>query len=99
MPLFSATTRSMPVATTGGSTIAAIERAQAAGLVIDRVIEVWYKVRKDGSFEDEPDKTGIWSHLQDAIQYLCMHADAQQSGKYRSSVARAVEKVSLAAWT
>lgn len=79
----------------------------SAGFLIDSACNVSisglrgkyrYKVRKDGSFDDEPEKN-MHSHLADALQYLCMHADAQQSGKYRSSLARAIESVSLAAWT
>ena len=58
-----------------------------------------YKIKKDGVTEDEPDKSGPWSHLMDALQYLCLHADAQQSGKYMDTVRRTVEITSMKAWT
>lgn len=35
----------------------------------------------------------------DALQYLCLHADAQQGGKFTKHKAREIEDVSMSGWT
>lgn len=35
-----------------------------------------YKLRKDGDFEDTPEKSHPWSDLADALQYLAMYTDS-----------------------
>jgi hypothetical protein len=58
-----------------------------------------FKLRKDGSSEDMPDK-GQWSHIADADQYACLHADADQGGDWRRNVnARPVMPVNALGWT
>jgi hypothetical protein len=58
-----------------------------------------YKLKKDGSSEDMPDK-GQWSHIADADQYACLHADADQGGDWRRNVnARPIMPVNALGWT
>ena len=57
-----------------------------------------YKLKKNGEVDDEPDKNEA-SHIADALQYLCMHADAQQGGKFANRKAHVIETSSMAGWT
>lgn len=57
-----------------------------------------YKLRKNGEMDDEPDKNDA-SHIADALQYLCLHADAQQGGKFATRKAHTVEASSMSGWT
>lgn len=57
-----------------------------------------YKAKKTGETEDEPEKN-MASHIADALQYLAMHADGQQSGAYTRHVYQEPERVNMAAWT
>jgi hypothetical protein len=57
-----------------------------------------YKAKKSGEMDDEPEKN-MASHLSDALQYLAMHADAQQHGGRMGTQVLEVEDVSLGAWT
>jgi hypothetical protein len=58
-----------------------------------------YKVKKNGEHEDAPDK-GLSSHIADADQYACLHADADQGSEYQArQVARPVIKVPSLGWT
>lgn len=57
-----------------------------------------YKAKKSGEMDDEPEKN-MASHLSDALQYLAMHADAQQHGGRMGTQVLPVEDVSLGAWT
>jgi hypothetical protein len=57
-----------------------------------------YKVKNNGETDDTPDKNEA-SHIADAMQYLCLHADAQQGGRMSRNKARAIESVSMEAWT
>ena len=56
-----------------------------------------YKLKKSGDMEDEPEKNSA-SHLADSLQYACLHADAQQSGKFQPK-RRKVVVANMAAWT
>jgi hypothetical protein len=57
-----------------------------------------YKLKKNGEFEGEPEKNEA-SHIADALQYLCMHADAQQGGRLAKRKAHVIEDVSMGGWT
>ena len=57
-----------------------------------------YKLKKNGEMDDEPDKNDA-SHIADALQYLCLHADAQQGGKFANRKAHTIETTSMAGWT
>jgi hypothetical protein len=57
-----------------------------------------YKIKNNGEMDDTPDKNEA-SHIADALQYLCLHADAQQGGKFTKHKARTVEDVSMSGWT
>jgi len=56
-----------------------------------------YKRKTNGEFEDEPEKNDA-SHVADALQYLCLHADAQQGGRLMQHKARPIERVDYGAW-
>jgi hypothetical protein len=58
-----------------------------------------YKLKKNGEAEDAPEK-GTLSHIADADQYACLHADADQGGAYNArQQARPVLQVNAAGWT
>lgn len=57
-----------------------------------------YKVKTNGELEDKPEKNEA-SHYCDALQYLCLHADAQQGGKFANRRAHTIERVPMGAWT
>jgi hypothetical protein len=57
-----------------------------------------YKLKKNGEMDDEPDKNDA-SHIADALQYLCLHADAQQGGKFANRKAHTIEEASMSGWT
>lgn len=57
-----------------------------------------YKLKKDGEMEDTPEKNEA-SHIADALQYGCLHADAQNGGLLMGPKRRAVQRVSAAGWT
>jgi hypothetical protein len=47
-----------------------------------------YKLKKDGDYEDSPEKSHPHSDLADALQYLCMYADAGKPWGRPQTVAR-----------
>lgn len=57
-----------------------------------------YKIKNNGEYEDTPEKN-IHSHIADACQYLCLHADAQVSGAADNRRALPIQGVSALAWT
>jgi hypothetical protein len=57
-----------------------------------------YKRKTSGEFETEPEKNDA-SHISDALQYLCLHADADQVGRLANTRARPIEAVNSSAWT
>lgn len=57
-----------------------------------------YKVKKDGTMEDTPEKNDA-SHISDALQYLCLHAEALQGGKLEKPQARKIEVAHAGGWT
>lgn len=57
-----------------------------------------YKLKTNGEYEDSPEKN-LHSHIADSLQYLCLHADAQQGGHLANQKARAIESVGYGAWT
>jgi hypothetical protein len=58
-----------------------------------------YKLKKSGESEDQPEKNQ-WSHIADADQYACLHADNDQGGQVMArQQARPVIRVSAAGWT
>lgn len=58
-----------------------------------------YKLKKDGQSEDAPEKN-VHSHIADADQYACLHADGEQGGDWRRNTqARPVQRVNAMGWT
>jgi hypothetical protein len=58
-----------------------------------------YKIKKTGETEDSPEKN-IHSHIADADQYACLHADADLGGAVNQrQMARPVQRVSSMGWT
>lgn len=57
-----------------------------------------YKIKKSGEVEDSPEKNKH-SHVADAHQYACLHADGGQSMGYATSQRREVKRVSSGGWT
>ena len=56
-----------------------------------------YKLRTNGEVEDTPDKKSKHSHVSDAHQYVCMHADGNATGASWKTKARPILKPP-AAW-
>lgn len=59
-----------------------------------------YRLKKSGDAEDAPEKNNH-SHIADADQYACLHADAEQGGNAWSArqQARPVQRVNALGWT
>jgi hypothetical protein len=58
-----------------------------------------YKLRTNGSLDDKPEKNQ-YSHVHDAHQYACLHADGGQLfGHTHGSAAREIEVVRAVGWT
>lgn len=57
-----------------------------------------YKLKKNGETEDVPEKNEH-SHVADAHQYACLHADSSVMGTTANIAARPVVAVSQAGWT
>lgn len=57
-----------------------------------------YKIKKSGEVEDSPEKNKH-SHVADAHQYACLHADGGQGLGYATSQRREVKRVSSGGWT
>lgn len=57
-----------------------------------------YKKKKDGEMDDTPEKNEA-SHIADAFQYGCLHADAVQGGKLDKPKRREVRVASAVGWT
>lgn len=57
-----------------------------------------YKLKTNGEYDDSPEKN-IHSHISDSLQYLCLHADAEQGGRMASRKAHVIETPSMSAWT
>lgn len=58
-----------------------------------------YKLKKNGESEDTPEKNK-YSHIADADQYACLHADFDQHGAaLANTTARPVKQVATAGWT
>lgn len=57
-----------------------------------------YKLKKNNELEDSPDKNAS-SHIADAMQYLCLHADGGLRGTLNGGQRREVKPVSHRGWT
>lgn len=57
-----------------------------------------YKIKKNGETEDSPEKNSH-SHVADALQYACLHADGGLRGSLFGTTARPVKKLSAGGWT
>lgn len=57
-----------------------------------------YKIKKNGEAEDTPEKN-IHSHIADAHQYACLHADAGLRGLNTRTAVREVVGVPAGGWT
>ncbi len=57
-----------------------------------------YKIKKNGEMEDTPEKNAA-SHIADAHQYACLHADTSASGEPLETPKREVKKISSVGWT
>jgi hypothetical protein len=60
-----------------------------------------YKRKRDGVLDDRPEKNHPWSDLADCLQYLCMSAAADLSGRVirRDRPRAARPQITAAAWT
>jgi len=56
-----------------------------------------YKLKKSGEFEDSPEKN-LHSHIADAHQYACLHADGGQRGQDWRAAKREVRQVMADGW-
>lgn len=57
-----------------------------------------YKIKKSGEAEDKPEKNE-YSHIADAQQYACLHADGSVLGAVASPQRREIKKVRTGGWT
>lgn len=57
-----------------------------------------YKIKKNGEVEDTPEKNEH-SHIADAHQYACLHAEASSGSVWGDVVKREVKKVRSGGWT
>jgi hypothetical protein len=57
-----------------------------------------YKLKKNGEFEDTPEKN-IHSHIADAHQYACLHTDSSVLGQVYRPTAQAIKPLSSVGWT
>jgi len=58
-----------------------------------------YKLKKSGEMEDGPEKNSH-SHVADALQYLCLHADGGLRGTLMQNIAaRPIKVVHAGGWT
>jgi hypothetical protein len=57
-----------------------------------------YKLKKNGEVEDAPEKNAA-SHIADAHQYACLHADTSATGVALEAVKREIKKVPAYGWT
>jgi len=51
-----------------------------------------YKIKNSGEVDDKPEKNK-YSHVADAFQYACLHADGNITGDVVTGKAREVQKV------
>lgn len=58
-----------------------------------------YKIKKSGEVEDKPDKSTAHSHIADAFQYACLHADGGLRGTLFKPQKREIKRVSARGWT
>lgn len=57
-----------------------------------------YKLKKSGELEDSPEKNAH-SHVADACQYLCLHADGGLRGTLMGAQKREIKSVNHRGWT
>jgi hypothetical protein len=57
-----------------------------------------YKLKKGGEYEDSPEKNEH-SHVADAHQYACLHAEASNGAGFNDIVRREVKKARSGGWT
>lgn len=57
-----------------------------------------YKKKKSGEYEESPEKNS-YSHIADAHQYACLHADTNLRGDLWESKRREVKKINAVGWT
>lgn len=57
-----------------------------------------YRLKKTGEHEDSPEKNEH-SHIADASQYLCLHAEGDLTGAVSSLARREVKRVASGGWT
>jgi len=57
-----------------------------------------YKRKKSGEVEDSPEKNEF-SHIADAHQYACLHADTNLRGDLFEAKRREVRRVNAVGWT
>ena len=76
------------------------DREHCGDLILAMQSRYRYKLKKDKSLEDKPDKNHPWSDLADALQYACLGTDARLRGKvFRQKPVLSPEPVSAAGWT
>lgn len=57
-----------------------------------------YKIKKSGETEDTPEKNNH-SHIADAFEYACLHADGGLRGSGFGTNARTIERINAKGWT
>jgi hypothetical protein len=57
-----------------------------------------YRLKNNGEYEPQPDKNEA-SHVMDALQYACLHADSNGGDKMKMKVRRQVMRSSSNGWT
>jgi hypothetical protein len=53
-----------------------------------------YKIKNNGDTDDKPEKNS-YSHIADAFQYACLHADGNITGGVLTRKAKVVEKTTF----
>lgn len=74
-----------------GEPLILFDKEHAAPLIQAMRGKYRYKLNKDGSMPDAPEKSHPWSDLADSLQYVCMHADGSFLGGSTRSKAREVK--------
>jgi hypothetical protein len=75
-----------------------IDAANAMPLVLALQGGYRYKIKKTGEVEDKPEKNEH-SHIADAFQYACLHANGVRGGLLKGRQRREVKVVSARGWT
>ena len=77
-----------------------IDKGECPKLILGFQSRYRYKLRKDGSSEDKPDKERPWADLHDAMQYACLGTAQNLLGRVMSRQSRSPAPVpAVEGWT